>query len=84
LRPQTGTQWAHRVEPASALWGPPRHILVIWGDDMGVHNVSAYNHGVMGYRTPNIDRIARSEIELRRAALNEEHLGSLSKRPMSA
>jgi arylsulfatase len=35
------------------------NILEIWGDDIGVHNVSAYNHGVMGYRTPNIDRIAR-------------------------
>jgi arylsulfatase len=34
------------------------NILVIWGDDIGVHNVSAYNHGVMGYQTPNIDRIA--------------------------
>ena len=34
------------------------NILVIWGDDIGVHNVSAYNHGIMGYRTPNIDRIA--------------------------
>jgi arylsulfatase len=35
------------------------NILIIWGDDIGVHNVSAYNHGVMGYRTPNIDRIAK-------------------------
>jgi arylsulfatase len=35
------------------------NILVIWGDDIGVHNISAYNHGIMGYRTPNIDRIAR-------------------------
>jgi arylsulfatase len=35
------------------------NILVIWGDDIGVHNISAYNHGVMGYHTPNIDRIAR-------------------------
>lgn len=34
------------------------NILVIWGDDVGVHNISAYNHGVMGYQTPNIDRIA--------------------------
>ncbi|WDE96202.1 arylsulfatase [Lentisphaera profundi] len=34
------------------------NILVIWGDDIGVHNVSAYNHGIMGYQTPNIDRIA--------------------------
>lgn len=34
------------------------NILVIWGDDIGVHNISAYNHGVMNYETPNIDRIA--------------------------
>jgi arylsulfatase len=34
------------------------NILVIWGDDIGVHNISAYNHGIMGYQTPNIDRIA--------------------------
>ena len=33
------------------------NILVIWGDDIGVHNISAYNHGIMGYQTPNIDRI---------------------------
>jgi arylsulfatase len=35
------------------------NILVIWGDDIGWFNVSAYNHGVMGYRTPSIDRIAK-------------------------
>jgi arylsulfatase len=35
------------------------NILVIWGDDIGWFNVSAYNMGIMGYRTPNIDRIAR-------------------------
>jgi len=34
------------------------NILVIWGDDIGWANVSAYNHGIMGYQTPNIDRIA--------------------------
>ena len=34
------------------------NILVIWGDDIGVHNISAYNHGIMGYETPNIDRLA--------------------------
>jgi arylsulfatase len=34
------------------------NILVIWGDDIGAHNISAYNNGVMGYQTPNIDRIA--------------------------
>ena len=35
------------------------NILIIWGDDIGWFNVSAYNHGIMGYRTPNIDRVAR-------------------------
>src|ERR1700687_3593303 len=34
------------------------NILIIWGDDIGWFNISAYNHGVMGYRTPNIDRLA--------------------------
>ena len=35
------------------------NILVIWGDDIGQFNVGAYNLGMMGYRTPNIDRIGR-------------------------
>ena len=35
------------------------NILVMFGDDIGWFNISAYNHGVMGYKTPNIDRIAR-------------------------
>ena len=35
------------------------NILVIWGDDIGQFNVSAYNMGMMGYRTPSIDRIGR-------------------------
>jgi arylsulfatase A-like enzyme len=35
------------------------NILIIWGDDIGWFNVSAYNHGMMGYRTPNIDRVAK-------------------------
>jgi arylsulfatase A-like enzyme len=34
------------------------NILVIWGDDIGWSNISAYNQGIMGYKTPNIDRIA--------------------------
>jgi arylsulfatase A-like enzyme len=37
----------------------PPNILIIWGDDIGCWNVSAYNQGTMGYKTPNIDRIAR-------------------------
>ena len=35
------------------------NILILWGDDIGLWNVSAYNQGAMGYKTPNIDRIAR-------------------------
>ncbi len=34
------------------------NILVIWGDDIGLNNISVYNHGIMGYETPNIDRLA--------------------------
>jgi len=34
------------------------NILVIWGDDIGTANLSCYSHGMMGYRTPNIDRLA--------------------------
>ena len=35
------------------------NILIIWGDDIGQFNISAYNLGMMGYRTPNIDSIAK-------------------------
>ena len=35
------------------------NILVIFGDDVGVSNLSAYTHGLVGYQTPNIDRIAK-------------------------
>ena len=35
------------------------NILVIWGDDIGYSNVSAYNLGMMGYKTPNIDRLGK-------------------------
>jgi arylsulfatase len=35
------------------------NILIIWGDDIGWFNISANNNGIMGYRTPNIDRVAK-------------------------
>ena len=35
------------------------NILVIWGDDIGYWNVSAYNQGMMGYETPHIDTLAK-------------------------
>jgi arylsulfatase A-like enzyme len=50
--------FAAPVAPALAQAKKP-NILVIWGDDIGGFNISAYNHGMMGYKTPNIDSIAR-------------------------
>jgi arylsulfatase len=44
---------------ASAQEKKKPNILVIWGDDVGQSNISAYTRGVMGYQTPNIDRVAR-------------------------
>src|SRR5205823_13535892 len=42
--------------------GKKPNILVIWGDDIGIANVSAYSDGLMGYETPNIDRIGKEGI----------------------
>src|SRR5262245_53861076 len=46
------------AQPAPAAGRKP-NILVIFGDDIGIPQISAYTMGMMGYRTPNIDRIAR-------------------------
>ena len=48
-----GTTHAQQAKP---------NILVIWGDDIGTWNISHNNRGMMGYMTPNIDRIAREGI----------------------
>jgi len=45
------------ITPAQAQTDKP-NILVLWGDDVGITNISFNNRGMMGYRTPNIDRIA--------------------------
>ena len=53
---------ASLVMGTAAMAQAPRakpNILVIMGDDIGYWNISAYNRGMMGYRTPNIDRIGR-------------------------
>jgi arylsulfatase len=42
-----------------AAGGKKPNILVIWGDDIGIPQISTYTQGLMGYRTPNIDRIAK-------------------------
>ena len=47
--------------PADAADKKP-NILVIWGDDVGISNISAYSDGLMGYQTPNIDRLAKEGI----------------------
>jgi arylsulfatase len=49
---------------APSVYGQDRkpNILVIWGDDIGTWNISHNNRGMMGYRTPNIDRIAREGV----------------------
>ncbi len=44
--------------------GRKPNILVIWGDDIGIANISAYSNGLMGYETPSIDRIAREGIKM--------------------
>ncbi len=44
---------------SDALAQKKPNILVIWGDDIGWSNVSAYNLGMMGYKTPNIDSLAK-------------------------
>jgi arylsulfatase A-like enzyme len=53
--------------PTAAPAGPTGakpNILVIWGDDIGIANISAYSNGLMGYETPGIDRIAREGLKL--------------------
>jgi arylsulfatase A-like enzyme len=50
--------------PAAAQQQRKPNIVIIWGDDIGQSNISAYSRGMMGYRTPNIDRLAREGVML--------------------
>src|SRR5439155_20661529 len=54
---------AQTAQPQPAPSGSKPNILVMWGDDVGVANISAYSNGLMGYETPNLDRIAREGIK---------------------
>ena len=47
---------------ATPIGSKPPNILVIWGDDIGTWNISHNSRGMMGYMTPNIDRIAREGV----------------------
>jgi arylsulfatase A-like enzyme len=49
----------HAASTATAQAGKKPNILVIFGDDVGISNISAYSDGLMGYTTPNIDRITK-------------------------
>src|SRR5262245_57284139 len=51
-----------RVVAQSEKDGKKPNILVIWGDDIGTWNISHNSRGMMGYMTPNIDRIAREGV----------------------
>jgi arylsulfatase A-like enzyme len=53
-----GLALAASLSSGSALAAEKPNFLVIWGDDIGIANLSVHSRGMMGYRTPNIDRIA--------------------------
>jgi len=56
-RLQTGEQ-DEKSKGSRRMPGGKPNILILWGDDIGITNLSCYSDGLMGYRTPNIDRIA--------------------------
>src|SRR5712691_2831800 len=60
---RTQVAQAQQPQQPSAPSGSKPNILVIFGDDVGVANISAYSNGLMGYETPNIDRIGRDGIK---------------------
>jgi len=53
-------QTGKKAAPAAKVGKP--NIVIIWGDDIRQINISAYSLGVMGYKTPNIDRVAKAGI----------------------
>ena len=59
LMPAPNRAAATKIGAAQASSGGKPNILVIFGDDVGQTNISAYSFGVVGYHTPNIDRIAK-------------------------
>jgi arylsulfatase A-like enzyme len=61
---RTQVAQAQQSQQPAAASGRKPNILVIWGDDVGIANISAYSNGLMGYETPNIDRIGREGLKL--------------------
>ena len=60
--PTIGISAANAQDLVSPRDGKKPNILVIWGDDIGMTNISFNTRGLMGYQTPNIDRIAREGV----------------------
>jgi hypothetical protein len=50
------------IGPISASAQLKPNIVIFWGDDVGQSDISAYSHGLMGFKTPNIDRIAKEGV----------------------
>jgi len=59
----TSVQPSSPPRPGSTAGGSKPNILVIWGDDIGIANISTYSNGLMGYETPNIDRVAKEGLK---------------------
>ncbi|MBY0322393.1 MAG: arylsulfatase [Reyranella sp.] len=58
-----GTALSASLPQATFAQAPQKpHIVVIWGDDIGIWNISHNSRGMMGYQTPNIDRVAREGV----------------------
>jgi len=55
----TAARLAHSIAAGWTQRGNKPNIVIIWGDDIGQSDISAYSHGLMGFKTPNIDRIAK-------------------------
>jgi arylsulfatase A-like enzyme len=53
--------WGRTATAQQAATGKP-NIVIIWGDDIGITDLSAYSHGLMGFQTPNIDRVAHDGV----------------------
>ena len=50
------------LAPFACAQSSKPNFVIIWGDDIGITNISAYSQGLMGYETPNIDRLAKEGV----------------------
>jgi arylsulfatase A-like enzyme len=54
--------WAPQQAQAAEPQTSKPNFVIIWGDDIGQSDISAYSHGLMGFKTPNIDRVAKEGV----------------------